>query len=203
MDARDLQRIAGQMTVRRSGGIGRLQLQVMHCQPLPPTDRDPRAASYAFVLVPVEGNNSPIAVTRVPPNGWYWLEQVMADADSRGLFANFGYDLRTVRIDFATNKMGEDTRISVRLQFENGWIAIDAVTDGNPSDYDSQTAFLAGGDGYASAYLGKETTRRFAANATIRIVGETALPGPLGAPAVAWFDRGLTASRVYWRIASP
>lgn len=203
-DARALQEVVGNnITVRQSGGTGRLQLQVMQCRPSPPASRDSVAFSYAYVLIPVLGDSARIGVTGIPPDGWFWLQQVMADSDSDVLFANFDYDVRIVNKDFMTNTTNGAMEIAVRLKSADGCMAIDARTYGDPSSVAGTTALLSGEDGYASSYFGTESSQRFAATARVRIVGESTLPVSLGRLAMARVDRKLVARRVYWRVPSP
>lgn len=87
--AKDLQQMVGEvLQIRQVGGTGRLQLQVMHCQPLRSAVRDSQALSFAYVLVPVIEETAPIGVTGVPADGWLSLLQFVASANSQALFAD-------------------------------------------------------------------------------------------------------------------
>ena len=185
--AEHAQQLVGQsLRVRTTDGAGRLRLQVMRCEPAahaaPPT-QDSQPLSFAYVLVPVAGEDAPIRITGIPADGWLSLQHVAAQ-------------------DFTIQESNGGTSIAVQLAFDNGLISIDANSTVSPSARIASSAYFGLGDGYFSAYFGEENSVRQAASATVRIVGETPLsPFDLAeSPAMAAFDRRLVSDRVYWRI---
>lgn len=203
VDAGRLQRMVGELPrVRQIDGAGRLQLRVMHCEPGSPAARDSEALAFAYVLVPVSGDNAAVGITRIDSDGWFSLLGAVASASSQALFEDFQLNVMVAAQDFMIDEASDETSISVRLTFDNGQVSIDANTIGSPSTHAASTAFLGSGDGFDFAYFGEEESLRYAASAAVRVVGETPLsPFDLPeAPAAITFDRGLVTDRVYWRV---
>ncbi len=206
VDAEHAQQLVGQsLRVRTTDGAGRLRLQVMRCEPsapAAPAAQDSQPLSFAYVLVPVAGEDAPIRITGIPADGWLSLRHVVASADSQALFADLGHEIIVAAQDFTIHESNGGTSISVQLAFDNGLISIDANSTVSPSARIASSAYFGLGDGFFSAYFGEENSVRQAASATVRIVGETPLsPFDLAeSPAMAAFDRRLVSDRVYWRI---
>ncbi len=206
VDAAHLQRIVGEMpSVRQINGAGRLQLRVMHCEPPSLAMRDSEALAFAYLLAPVSGDEAAVGITRIDNDGLFWLLGAVASANSQALFEDFQLDVMVAAQDFVIDEASDDTSVSVRLTFDNGHVSIDANTIGGPSAHAASTAFLGSGDGFDFAYFGEEASLRYAASATVIIVGDTPLaPFDLpAAPAQITFDRGLVSDRVYWRVPKP
>ena len=206
VDAEHAQQLVGQsLRVRTMDGAGRLRLQVMRCEPsapaAPPT-QDSQPLSFAYVLVPVAGEDAPIGITGIPADGWLSLRHVVASADSHALFADLGHEIIVAAQDFTIHESNGGMSIAVQLAFDNGLISIDANSTVSPSARTASSAYFGLGDGFVSAYFGEENSVRQAASATVRIVGETPLaPFDLAeSPAMASLDRRLVSDRVYWRI---
>ncbi len=203
VDAKRAQRLVGEsLRVRTMDGAGRLRLQVMRCEPAAPPTQDSQPLSFAYVLVPVAGEDALIRITGIPADGWLSLQHVVASADSQALFADLGHEIIVAAQDFTIHESNGGTSIAVQLAFDNGLISIDANSTVSPSARIASSAYFGLGDGYFSAYFGEENSVRKAASATVRIVGETPLsPFDLAeSPAMAAFDRRLVSDRVYWRI---
>ena len=199
-----LQQMLGEaLEVRRISGAGQLHLHLMRCEPPGTAVRNAQALSYAYVLIPVSGDSAPIAITRIPAEGWLSLQFAVASADSRALLAQLGYNMIAAAQDFTIHEANDGASLTAQLTFDNGSISIEAKSIAGPSDRVASTALLASGDGYVSAYFGDEASQRYEAFATVRFVGETPLPVSPEAQAVVTLDRRLVSNRVYWRISTP
>ena len=176
VNAGHLQRVVGELPrVRRIDGAGRLQLHVMHCEPPSPAARNSEALAYAYVLVPVSGDSSPVQITRIAPDGWFSLLRAVASENSRALFEDFDLDVLAASQEFVIDEAGVDTLVTAQLTFDNGHISIDANIIGQSTPHAASTALLGSGNGYRSAYFGEEASLRYAASSAVRIVGETPL----------------------------
>ena len=90
VDELRLQQMLGEaLEVRRISGAGQLHLHLMRCEPTATAARNAQALSYAYILIPVSGDSAPIAITRIPADGWLSLQFAVASADSRALLANW------------------------------------------------------------------------------------------------------------------
>ena len=204
VDELRLQQMLGEaLEVRRISGAGQLHLHLMRCEPTATAARNAQALAYAYILIPVSGDSAPIAITRIPADGWLSLQFAVASADSRALLAQLGYNTIVAAQDFTIHAANGGASLTAQLTFDNGSISIEAKSIAGPSDRVASTALLARGDGYVSAYFGEEASQRYAASATVRIAGETPLPVSPDAQAVATLDRRLVSNRVYWRVSTP
>ena len=190
------------LVVREIEGAGRLQLQVMHCEPERQAGKDVRELSYAYVLVPVSSDSAPIAITRVPSHGWFSLHKLIANEESQAILADFGYAVIPANVDFAVGEEDGDPRMAIELRFDTGSISIAAQATGRSSAEDSATVIVGHGDGFMSAYFGTEESTVFTGSATVRLLGQTPLTQfNLGAtPAAVKLHRRLVSDRVYWRV---
>ena len=204
VDEPRLQQMLGEaLEVRRIAGAGQLHLHLMRCEPPGTAARNAQALTYAYVLIPVSGDSAPIAITRIPAEGWLFLQYAVAGAQSPALFADLGYRLIVAAQDFTIHATNGVASFSAQLTFDNGSISIEGKSTAGPLARVASTALLASGDGYVSAFFGDEASQRYAAYATVRIAGETPLPVPPDAQALAILDRRLVSNRVYWRIPTP
>ncbi len=194
------QMLGGSLKVRRVDGAGRLELHLMRCEPPRAVARNTPALSYSYVLIPVSGESAPIAITRIPSDGWLSVQYAIASADSRELFADFGYDVIVAAQDFTIEERTGGTALTVQLTFDSGYISIDANAAASPSARVASNALLGGGDAFVSAYFGEQSSQRYAASATVRVAGETPLGILPAVPAAVNLDRRLISNRVYWRI---
>lgn len=200
MEAARLQEMTGPaLTIREQDGAGRLRLEVMRCPP-PASARNARTLSYAYVLIPVEGESSPISITGVSPGGWRFVRTVVAGDSTERLFSDFSHELTRAEQALVVREGGGDTSVSVRLEFAEGYLDITAELEPGAAPHRESTALLGSGPGYVSAYFGEEAFERCAASATVRSAGATPLPPLPARPAVAVFDRELASHRVYWRV---
>ena len=167
---------------------------------MPAQDSQPLA--FAFVLVPIEGEDAPIGITGIPADGWLSLQHVFASADSQALFADLAHEIIVAAQDFAIHESPGGTSVAVQLAFDTGLVSISANSTGSPSAHTASRAYFGLEEGFVSAWFGEETSVRQAAHATVRIVGETPLSSfdLAESPAMAAFDRRLVSDRVYWRI---
>ena len=188
--------------IRQSDGTGRVQLHVLHCVLEPPEGADPQPLAYAYSAVPVAGDSSPVVLTRIPPAGWFVLQRAAANGPARALLTSLGHAVIEARQAFRITAEGGETVVLIELEFPNGRIAIEARPTGDPSARETRVAYVGRGEGYISAYFGKERSRRSEASAVVRLEGLTLLSEfeLTGAPTAATLDRELTADRVFWRM---
>ena len=205
------------LKVRQSDGTGCVQLHVLHCVPEPsegsflargspsrsPAEgSDPQSLAYAYSVVPVSGDSTPIVLTRIPPGGWFFFQMAAANGPAQTLLESLGYPVIEARQDFRIAEENGEMVVLIELEFPNGRIAIEARPTGDPFARETHVAYLGGGDGYISAYFGKEASKRSEASAAVRFEGQTVLSEfeLSGAPTAATLDRELTADRVFWRM---
>ena len=188
--------------IRQSDGTGRVQLHVLHCVPEPSEGSNPQSLAYAHSAVPVSGDSSPIMLTRIPPAGWFVLQRAAANGPAQTLLTSLGYPVIEARQDFRITEENGEVVVLIELEFPNGRIAVEARPTGDPYPRETHVAYLGGGDGYRSAYFGKEVSTRSEASAAVRLEGQTVLSEfeLSGAPMAATLDRELTANRVFWRM---
>ena len=196
------QMVSAPLKVRRIQGAGRLQLHVMHCQAARPAWRDSRALSYAYVLVAVLGDTAPIGITLIPPDGWFAMPHAAAGGAARTLLEGLGYLVIEAAQHFTITQADGASEVAIELSFGEGRISIGAQPDRDPSDYNAYSAYLGNGDGYVSAFFGREVSERYSASATVRFAGQTPLSrmGLGSTPVAAVLDRGLVSDRIFWRI---
>ena len=198
-----LQAMLGEgLKIRQSDGTGRVQLHVLRCAPEPSEGADPPSLAYAYSAVPVLGDSTPIVLTRIPPEGWFVLQRAAANGPAQALLESLGYPVDEAQLDFRIAKENGEVVVSIELEFANGRLAIKAKPTGHPFARKTRVAYLGGGDGYISAYFGKEASQRLDASAAVRFEGQTVLSEfeLSGAPTAATLDRELTADRVFWRM---
>lgn len=190
------------LELRQADGMGRLQLEVMHCKPRIPAGEDQENLAYANIVVPVMERSAPIALTRVSSAGWFYLQQAAASGPARSLMEEFGYPVTAAAQGFSITESGRRLRVEAELQFGAGRISIEALTDGRPSSWSRSSAYIGSGAGYVSAFFGEEASDRYSASAIVRFEGRTPLSGfgLTASPYAASLDRGLTSDRVYWRL---
>ena len=125
-----------------------------------------------------------------------------ANGPAQTLLTSLGYPVIEARQDFRITEENGEIVVLIELQFPNGRIAIEARPTGDPYPRETHVAYLGGGDGYVSAYFGKEVSTRSEASAAVRFEGETVLSEfeLSGVPTAATLDRQLTADRVFWRM---
>ena len=194
------QMLGGSLKVRQVDGDGRLELHVMRCAPPPAATRNAPVLSYSYVIIPVSAQSAPIAITRIPSDGWLSMQYAIASAESRELFADLGYDVIVAAQDFTIEEQTGGTALSVQLAFDSGIISVDATSAANPSARVASNALLGSGDGYVSVYFGEQSSQRYAGSATVRVTGETPLGILPAVPAAVTLDRRLISNHVYWRI---
>lgn len=193
--------VGGEAEVRQADGAGRLQLHVMHCAPGPGAGGSGRSLSYSYVVVPVSAGSFPIAITRVPPDRWFYIHKLIASEDAQPVFAGLGYDIVPAAAEFRIDGQGEETLVAIELQFARGRIAIAGLATGGPFAAGASSAIVASGDGFVSAFFGAEEFMDFTASATVRLLGQTPLSqlGLNATPAAVKLHRGVFSDRVYWR----
>ena len=190
------------LELRLHDGEGRLQLAVMNCTSRQPVGEGNPVLAYSYVVLPVAGRSAPIALTRVPSDGWLFIRQAAASGAARALMEEFGYPVVASTQDFTVSRIDGRLRVEVELQFGSGRIWIEARPMGEPAPWSGTMAYIGTGAGYVSAFFGEEVSDRLAASAIVRLEGQTPLSG-LGlttSSVVARLDRGLTSDRVYWRL---
>lgn len=193
--------VGGKVEARQADGAGRLQLHVMHCAPAPGAGGSDRRLSYSYVVVPVSASSVPIAITRVPPDGWLYIHKLIASGDAQSMFAGLGYDVVPAAAEFRIDEQGEETLVAIELRFARGRIAIAGLATGPAMAAGALSAIIGSGDGFVSAFFGAEEFRDFPASATVRFLGQTPLSqfGLNATPAAVKLHRGVFSDRVYWR----
>lgn len=202
--ARRLQQVVGDnIEISQNDGNGRVRFSVWHCQaPDGPTKRN-SPLSFAVVSVQVKPDSVPIVITRVQPDQWFSVVQVITDPQSQPLFEALGYDVTVANIVNDVSDMPDVSSFEYELLFARGSLTIDGATNGVGHDYSGMQALIDDGPGYASVFFGPEQAVRYpAAVNSFNNSDETPLSA-LGADAesvVVSFDRDVKVDRKFWRI---
>ena len=194
--------IAEEFSIREFDGAGRLQLHVMQCKPEPSASENSQELAYAYVLVPISGDSAPIALTRIPSDGWFALQQAAANEPMLSLLGEFGYPVVESAQSFTIAETNGEESIAIELQFGSGRVLVEASATGDSSIQTADVAYFSRADGLASVYFGQEVSERHKAWASVRLEGQTLLSGfDLTAPPQrAILDRRLIADRIFWRV---
>ena len=205
VDADLLQAAVGDtLEIRTINGDGRLELHVLHCAPekAPGGQSQAQELAYSYLLVPISAERVPIAITRMPADGWYLLQKLLAGENAQAPFARFGYELIPASIDFVVADEHGEVAIQVELEFQTGRITVDARAMDQWAAESSSVAILGGGGGFVSMFFGAEEYVATEASATLEVSGQmpVSVPGLGTAPASVRLHRRVLADRVYWRL---
>lgn len=194
--------IAEEFRILEFDGAGRLQLHVLQCRPEPSAPENPQALAYAYVLVPISGDSAPIALTRIPPDSRFALQQAAANEPMLSLLEQFDYSVVESAQSFTIAETNGQESIAIELIFGGGRILVEASAKGEPLVQTADVAYFSRGDGFASVYFGTEVSERYKARASVRLEGQTPLSGfdLTVPPERVILDRHLIADRIFWRV---
>lgn len=194
--------VSEELSIRESDGAGQLQLHVLQCRPGRSASENPQTLAYAYVLVPISGDSAPIALTRIPSDGWFALQQAAANEPMLSLLEEFGYPVVESAQSFAIAETNGKESIAIELQFGDGRILVEASARGEPLVQSADVAYFSDGNGFASIYFGQEVSERWEAWASVRLEGQTPLSGfgLTAPPERVILDRHLIADRIFWRV---